>query len=164
MYNERVFNILLESSRAKKECVSKAECCDECDSFQDTIGNGANFEKTIKKSDFTMSAETIPICKKECGKDECGEECCKEEYYIDGRLLDIYMSDNGIENDAQAVFNICEHYGISPKDVYVVIESDEVNKGLIDHAKTYIDCGLLRRCHDQIRNCINHGIKVAKKS
>jgi hypothetical protein len=73
------------------------------------------------------------------------------------------MSDNGIENDAEAVYKICEHYGINPEDAVVVIECDEINKGLIDHAKTYMDCGLLRRCHDQLRNLLNAGLRVAKK-
>ena len=88
----------------------------------------------------------------------------KEAYFIDGRILDIYMSDNNISNDAEAVNNICEHYGIDVDDVYVVVESDEVNKGLIEHSKRYLSCGLLRRCDNQIRNCINAGIKVAKRS
>ena len=74
------------------------------------------------------------------------------------------MADNDISDDAIAVNNICEHYGIDVNDVYVVVESDEVNKGLIEHSKKYISCGLLRRCDDQIRNCINAGIKVVKRS
>ena len=158
MFNERVFNILLESSKYKSNTVSKQECGEECDSFADTIGKIGD-DKLVPDS-VRMNVDTLPVCKVECG----GKECCKEEYYIDGRLLDIYMSDNGISNDAEAVFNVCEHYGIDVNDVYVVIECDEINKGLIDHAKTYVDCGLLRRCHDQIRNCLNAGIKVAKRS
>lgn len=161
MYNERVFNILLESKKATTKKVECSECKEECGSFEDTIGNGHNFADKLVPDTVKMNADSMPVCKVECG---CKNGCVKEEYYIDGRLLDIYMSDNGINDDAQAVFNICEHYGIDPDDVYVVIESDEVNKGLIDHAKTYLDCGLLRRCHDQIRNCINAGIKVAKRS
>ena len=158
MFNERVFNILLESSKSKSNTVSKQACVDECDRFADTIGKIGD-DKLVPDS-VRMNVDTLPVCKVECG----GKECCKEEYYIDGRLLDIYMSDNGISNDAEAVFNVCEHYGIDVNDVYVVIECDEINKGLIDHAKTYVDCGLLRRCHDQIRNCLNAGIKVAKRS
>lgn len=165
MYNERVFNILLESKEAHSKKVAKDECCDECDSFEDTISNTSGFSDVIVPNNLKFSEQSIAICKttkKECG--ECGECANEAAYFIDGRLLDIYMSDNGIENDAQAVHRICEFYSIDPEDVYVVVECDEVNKGLIDHAKEYVDCGLLRRCHDQIRNCINAGIKVAKRS
>ena len=167
MFNERVFNILLESSKSKS--TSKEECGNECADFQDTIGNGHNFSDVIVPSSVKMNKDTIPVCqvsKKECGAEckECGDNCNESAYFIDGRMLDIYMDDNDINDDAQAVYDICEHYGINVDDVYVVVECDEVNKGLIDHAKTYVDCGLLRRCHDQIRNCINAGIKVAKRS
>lgn len=166
MFNERVFNILLESS---KRSTAKEECGNECADFQDTIGNGHNFSDVIVPGSVKINKDTIPVCKvskRECGADkECGECGYNESaYFIDGRMLDIYMSDNNIDDDAQAVYDICEHYGIDVSDVYVVVECDEVNKGLIDHAKTYVDCGLLRRCHDQIRNCINAGIKVAKRS
>lgn len=159
-YNERVFNILLESGKTTKNEVSKNECNEECKGFQDTIGNKSNFDDTIPTTkDFKLTIDGVPICKTECGT----QNCCKEAYMIDGRILDIYMSDNGIENDAEAVYKICEHYGINPEDAVVVIECDEINKGLIDHAKTYMDCGLLRRCHDQLRNLLNAGLRVAKK-
>lgn len=155
MYNERVFNIMLEQSKSKN--TSKNECNEECDSFQDTIGNGHNFSDVLVPN-MKLTLDQIPVCK------ECGKSGCNESYFIDGRMLDIYMSDNNISDDAVAVNNLCEHYGLNIEDVYVVVECDEVNKGLIDHAKEYIDCGLLKRCHDQIRNCLNAGIKVAKKS
>jgi hypothetical protein len=158
--NERIFNIILESSKTTKAATTKTECNEECRGFQDTIGNNSNFDDTIPTTkDFKLTVDGIPIWKTECGKGEC----CKEAYMVDGRILDIYMADNGIENDADAVYKICEHYGIDPSDMVVVIESDEINKGLIDHAKTYIDCGLLRRCHDQLRNLLNAGLRVAKK-
>lgn len=164
-YNERVFNILLEGSKSTSKKVEKNECGEECASFEDTIGNGHNFSAVTVPNNLKFSEQSCSICKAECKtKDECGNECTKECYFVDGRLLDIYMSDNGINDDAQAVFNLCEFYHIDPEDMYVVVECDEVNKGLIDHAKKYVDCGLLRRCHDQIRNCINAGIKVCKRS
>lgn len=156
-YNERVFNIMLEQSKSKS--TTKDECNEECNSFQDTIGNGHNFsDKVVPNMKLTL--DQIPVCK-ECSKKECNESA---DYFVDGRMLDIYMNDNGISDDAVAVNNLCEHYGIPVEDIHIVVECDEVNKGLIDHAKTYIDCGLLRRCHDQIRNCINAGIKVVKRS
>lgn len=160
-FNERIFSILTESSKACKEKVTKDECSEACESFEDTIGNGHNFSDVIVPNGIKMNAETIPICKGDCCKEE---GCCKEAYFIDGRLLDIYMIDNGISNDATAVGNICEHYGIDIDDVYVVVECDEVNKGLVEHSKKYLSCGLLRRCDNQIRNCINAGIKVVKRS
>jgi hypothetical protein len=157
-----------------KNAVTKDECTEACDSFQDTIGNGHNFSDVVVPNGIKMDEDAMPICKGEvkkcpkCGKSECTcgkNECsCSEAYFIDGRLLDIYMSDNDISNDAVAVGNICEHYGIDIDDVYVVVECDEVNKGLIDHTKHYLSCGLLRRCDNQIRNCINAGIKVVKRS
>lgn len=159
-FNERIFSILTESSKAHTNKVTKDECGEACESFQDTIGNGHNFSDVVVPNGIKMNADTMPICKGEC-KTESG--CC-EAYFIDGRLLDIYMSDNNISNDADAVNNICEHYGISTDDVYVVVECDEVNKGLIEHSKKYLSCGLLRRCDNQIRNCINAGIKVVKRS
>lgn len=159
-YNERIFNILNESSKGCSKTVSKDECSEACESFADTIGNGHNFSDVIVPNGLKFSEETVPICKGSCKK----EGCMKEAYFIDGRILDIYMSDNNIYNDAEAVNNICEHYGIDVDDVYVVVECDEVNKGLIEHSKKYISCGLLRRCDDQIRNCINAGIKVVKRS
>ena len=169
MYNERVFNILLESAKGSKT-TTKEECGEACSSFQDTIGNGHNFSDVLVPDSVKMNKDTIPVCKvsksecgAKCGK-ECGDNCNESAYFIDGRMLDIYMNDNGINDDAQAVFDICEHYNIDVNDVYVVVECDEVNKGLIDHAKKYEDCGLLRRCHDQICNCLNAGIKVAKRS
>lgn len=159
-FNERIFNILLESGASHSKTVSKDECSEACESFADTIGNGHNFSDTVVPKGLKFSEETMPICKGKCKE----EGCCKEGYFIDGRLLDIYMSDNNISDDAKAVANICEHYGIDIDDVYVVVECDEVNKGLIEHSKKYISCGLLRRCNDQIRNCINAGIKVVKRS
>lgn len=161
-FNERVFNILLESKNtASKEC-AKNECNEECDSFQDTIGNGHNFDSKLVPDSVRLNKDSVPV-HKECGDNECGD-CCKEEYYIDARILDIYMEDNNIHDDAEAVFGICEYYGIDPHDMIVVIECDEINKGLIKHAKEYVDCGLLRRCHDQIRNLLNAGLRVAKRS
>lgn len=160
-YNERVFNIINESGKGCCKAVSKDECSEACESFEDTIGNGHNFSDVVVPNGLKFSEETVSICK---SKAECGDGCMKEAYFIDGRILDIYMSDNGITDDAEAVRNICEHYGIDIDDVYVVVECDEVNKGLIEHSKKYISCGLLRRCDDQIRNCINAGIKVAKRS
>jgi len=165
MYNERVFNILLESSKGKNT-TTKTECGNECADFQDTIGNGHNFSSAIVPNNLKFECGNVEVCKAsktECGI-ECGSNCNESAYFIDGRILDIYMNDNDINDDAQAVLNICEYYSIDPEDVYVVVECDEVNKGLIDHAKKYVDCGLLRRCHDQIRNCINAGIKVVKRS
>lgn len=162
-YNERIFNILNESGKSHCKTATKDECTEACESFEDTIGNGHNFSDVVVPNGLKFSEETVPVCKGKC-KDECGDGCMKEAYFIDGRILDIYMSDNGIENDAEAVNNICEHYGISTDDIYVVVECDEVNKGLIEHSKKYISCGLLRRCDNQIRNCINAGIKVAKRS
>lgn len=159
-YNERIFNILNESSKGYSKTVSKDECCEACESFEDTIGNGHNFSDVIIPNGLKFSEETVPVCKGNCKE----KDCMKEAYFIDGRILDIYMSDNNISNDAEAVNNICEHYGIDINDVYVVVESDEVNKGLIEHSKHYLSCGLLRRCDNQIRNCINAGIKVAKRS
>lgn len=159
-FNERIFNILNESSKPHRDKVTKDECTEACDRFEDTIGNGYNFSDTIVPNGIKLNAETMPICKGESKE----EGCCKEAYFIDGRLLDIYMSDNGISDDADAVNNICEHYGIDLDDVYVVVECDEVNKGLIEHSKKYLSCGLVRRCDNQIRNCINAGIKVVKRS
>ncbi len=159
-FNERVFSILMESSCSHSKKVAKDECSEACESFTDTIGNGHNFSDVIVPNGIKFSEEAIPICKGKCKE----EGCCKEGYFIDGRLLDIYMADNDISDDAIAVNNICEHYGIDVNDVYIVVESDEVNKGLIEHSKKYISCGLLRRCDDQIRNCINAGIKVVKRS
>lgn len=162
-YNERIFNILMESSKSINNKTSKMECNEECENFQDTIGNSHNFSNVIVPNGLKFSEQSMAICKASSGK--CKEEgCCEEAYFIDGRLLDIYMQDNNIDDDAQAVYNICEYYNIEPEDVIVVVECDEVNKGLIRHSKEYIDCGLLRRCHDQIKNCINAGIKVAKRS
>lgn len=166
-FNERIFNILLESSACHSKKVSKDECVEACENFEDTIGNGHNFSDVVVPNGLKFSEETVPVCKtskKECGEMECGD-IEESAYFIDGRMLDIYMSDNGITNDAEAVKNVCEHYGINPKDVYVVVECDEVNKGLIDSCKnSYISCGLLKRCDNQIRNCINAGIKVVKRS
>ena len=162
MYNERIFNILLESSKGVCNKASKMECNEECENFEDTIGNGHNFSDVIVPDGLKFSEQSVAICKTS-GK--CKDEgCCNETYFIDGRLLDIYMNDNNISDDAQAVYNLCEYYNIQPEDVVVVVESDEVNKGLIQHSKEYVDCGLLRRCHNQIKNCINAGIRVAKRS
>lgn len=158
-YNERVFNILLESSKGTNRKVTKSECGEECADFQDTIGNGHNFSNVIVPNGLKFTEQSVSICKA-----ECGTKACKEAYFIDGRLLDIYMQDNDIEDAGDAVYRLCEFYEINPSDVIVVTECDEVNKGLIEHSKKYVDCGLLRRCHDQIRNCINKGIKVAKRS
>lgn len=160
-YNERVFNILLESSTSHSKKVSKDECGEACECFADTIGNGHNFSDVIVPHGLKFSEETVPICKGKC-KDECGG--VKEGYFIDGRILDIYMSDNGMTDDGIAARRICEYYNINPSDMYVVVECDEVNKGLIEHSKKYISCGLLRRCDNQIHNCINAGIKVVKRS
>lgn len=161
-FNERIFNILLESGKSCSKTVSKDECSEACESFADTIGNGHNFSDVVVPNELKFSEETVPVCKGKC-KDE---ECCgfKECYFVDGRIIDIYMADNNITNDAEAVKNICEHYNIDIDDIYVVVECDEVNKGLIEHSKKYISCGLLRRCNDQICNCINAGIKVVKRS
>lgn len=177
MYNERVFNILLESSNTgkKNSKVANDECGEECADFQSTIGRIGD---SIVPDSVKMNKDSIPIvkvecgkgCKKECGDNECGDnecgdnECCKEEYFVDARVLDIYMEDNDIEDAGEALLGLCEYYGIDKDDMYLVIECDEVNKGLIKHSKEYIDCGLLRRCHDQIRNTINAGIKVVKRS
>lgn len=164
-YNERVFNILLESGKSTCNKVTKSECGEECASFQDTIGNGHNFSDVIvPNKGLKFTEDNVPICKADIKKDECGESCCKEAYFIDGRLLDIFMSDNNISDDAVAVQRLCECNNIDIDDVYVVVECDEVNKGLIEHSKKYIECGLLRRCNNQIKNCINAGIKVAKRS
>lgn len=160
-FNERVFNVLLESGKSCSKTVSKDECMDACSSFEDTIGNGHNFSDVVVPNSLKFSEESLAVCKGKC-KDECGD--IKEAYFIDGRLLDIYMSDNDMSDDAEAVHRVCEHYGIDVDDVYVVVECDEINKGLIEHSKQYISCGLLRRCNDQICNCINAGIKVAKRS
>ena len=87
-FNERVFNILLESKNTtSKECANR-ECNEECDSFQDTIGNGHNFDSKLVPDSVRLNKESVPVHKVECGD----KECCKEEYYIDGRLLDIYMN------------------------------------------------------------------------
>jgi len=159
MYNERVFNILLESKNTKG--IAKDECGQECADFQDTIGRIG--DEHIIPDSVKLNKDSVPITKVECGKNECGR-ACKEAYYIDARILDIYMEDNDIEDSGEALLGICEYYGIDPEDMNLVIECDEINKGLIEHSKKYIDCGLLRRCHDQIRNCLNHGIKVVKRS
>ena len=173
MYNERVFNILLESSNTKK--CAKDECDEECSNFQDTIGRIGDAH--VIPDSIKMNKNTIPVVKvecgkgcKECGDNECGDNECGDgvsesaEYYVDARVLDIYMEDNDIEDAGEALLGICEHYNINPKDMYLVIECDEINKGLIEHSKKYIDCGLLRRCHDQICNTLNAGIKVVKRS
>lgn len=160
-YNERIFSILMESKKCCDKKVSKDECGEACETFADTIGNGHNFSDTIIPNGIKMSCEEVPVCKKECGKD-----CVKEEYFIDGRILDIYMEDNEIENDAEAVMNVCEHYGIDLDDVYVVVESDDQCKDLIDFAKdntNYLSLGLLKRSTNRIANLVNHGIKVVKK-
>lgn len=166
MYNERVFNILLESREAINEKAKTNECNEECHDFQDTIGRIGDAH--LVPDSIKMNVATVPVLKVECGKGECGEnECgkaCKEEYYIDHRLLDIYMEDNDINDAAEAIQNICEWNHIDVNNVTLVIECDEINKGLMAHAKKYLDCGLLRRCHDQICNCLNAGIKVAKRS
>lgn len=155
--NDRVFSILVESAASKKAATTKSECNEMCDSFQDTLA-GHSFDKTVGDlKDFTMTVEAVPVCKK-----ECGANC--EAYLIDSRVLDIYMEDNGIDDDAEAVRNICEANGIGVEDAVVVIECDEVNKGLIEHSKKYVSCGLLKRCNDQLCNLINAGIRVAKKS
>lgn len=151
----RIFGIL----EACKHNSSKEECDLACKSFEDTIGNGHNFSDTIVPDSVKMNKDSLPIAKV-----ECGEGCVKESYFIDGRVLDIYMADNGLTDDGEAVKDICEHYGIDPEDMHVVVECDEVNKGLIEHSKHYVSCGLLKRCDDQIRNCINAGIKVVKRS
>lgn len=163
-FNDRVFNILLESSKTASKSVSKAECGEECADFQDTIGNGHNFSDVTVPNKLKFTEDNVAICKAECGSDDGGEECCKEAYFIDGRLLDIYMADNNISDDALAVEKLCEYYNLDMEDVYVVVECDEVNKGLIEHSKKYLSCGLLRRCNNQIKNCINAGIKVVKRS
>ena len=166
-FNEQIFNILTEAAKSKTECVNKGECGEACEDFESLIGNDGNFSKAIVPNNLKFSADEVPICKAECGGSKCEddeEECCKEGYFIDGRILDIYMYDNGIENDADAVYDICEHYGIDVDDVYVVTESDETCKCLVDHSKKYISYGLLKRCGNQIQNCINAGIKVVKRS
>lgn len=169
-YNERIFNVLLEAGACHSKKVNKDECVEACESFDDTIGNGHNFSKVTVPSSLKFSEESVPVCKttkKECGETECGEcgDLNEAAYFIDGRVLDMYMMDNNISNDAEAVNNICEHYGIDVDDVYVVVECDEINHGLIDKCKnSYISCGLLKRCDNQIRNCVNAGIKVAKRS
>lgn len=166
-FNERVFSCILESSGCHSKKVTKDECVEACESFEDTIGNNHNFSKVTVPSGLKFSEETVPVCsttKGECGETECGN-MNESAYFIDGRLLDIYMSDNRITDDAVAVKNICEHYGIYPEDVYVVVECDEINQGLVDDCKkTYTSCGLLKRCDNQIKNCINAGIKVVKRS
>ena len=155
--SERVFAILTESAASKSKAVTKSECNEMCDSFQDTL-SGHSFDTTIGDlKDFTLTVDAVPVCKK-----ECGANC--EAYLIDARILDIYMEDNGITDDAEAVRNICEANGIDIKDVAVVIESDETNKSLIDYSKKNVNIGLLKRCSDQINCLINASIRICKKS
>ncbi len=155
--NERVFAILTESAASKCKAVTKSECNEMCDSFQDTLA-GHSFDKTIGDlKDFALTVDAVPVCKK-----ECGPNC--EVYLIDSRILDIYMEDNGITDDAEAVRNICEANGIDIADVAVVIESDETNKSLIDYSKKNVNIGLLKRCSDQINCLINASIRIVKKA
>lgn len=161
-YNERIFNIITESSKPCKEKCSKLECDEACESFETTIDNYADFSKeTIPTSAMKCPADAVPVCKGEC-KDECGNMC--ESFYVDSRFLDIYMEDNNIDDAADAVESICEFYGIDTKDMVVVFECDEINKGLIDHAKSHRDIGLLKKYDCALKNCINRGIRVAKKT
>ena len=136
VYNERVFNILIESANTKKG--AKDECDEECSSFQDTIGRIGDAH--IIPDSVKMNKDTIPVVKVECGKNckkECGDNVNESaaEYYVDARVLDIYMEDNNIEDAGEALLGICEHYKIDPDDMKLVIECDEIKKGLIEHSK-----------------------------
>ena len=161
-FNQRIFAILNESGKACKSKVTKTECDDACSSFADTIGNGHNFSDVIVPSSIKMNEEKVPI---EKAKVECGESC-KEAYFLDSRVLDIYMEDNNIEDDSVAVENICEYFGIDLDDMYVVVEGDDCCKDLIDFAKdssNYASLGLLKKAGNRIQCLVNKGIHVCKK-
>lgn len=159
MINERIMAILNESSKCHKSKCAKDECGDACNEYQDTIGDGHNFSDVIVPDSIKMNKDTIPVCKVECNEGA--------KYFIDSRVLDIYMEDNDISDDGEAVLGLCEYYNIEPGDMHVVIECDSVGKDLVDFAKdsnNYISLGLLKRSTNRIRNLVNKGICVCKSS
>ena len=98
-FNERVFSCILESSGCHSKKVTKDECVEACESFQDTIGNDHNFSKVTVPSGLKFSEETVPVCS--TTKGACGEACgnMNEAAYLyfseKARINERNLSDRG---------------------------------------------------------------------
>ena len=151
IFNGTAAQIIRECAMTEKgDCY---ECGEACADFEDTLAD-------LPKANMTYTIDSLPILK--C--DKKGKECCKEEYMIEHDILTKMMESYEIEDPVEAHRQICEHYGISIDSLTVVVESDNVNKGLIGHAKKSKDTGLIKSYTQSIKNLKNKGIKVAKKA
>lgn len=155
IFNETTSMIIREGSKTEK-CDSY-ECGESCADFEDTM-------KDLDKTKMTYTIDSLPILKGECGEG-CGKEgCCKESYMIEHDILTKYMTSYDIDDEVEAMHNIAEHYGLDISDLVLVVEGDYVAKGLLKKAKCDNDCGIINSLCAAIKNCKNHGIRVAKKS
>ena len=142
IYSESAMLILKESSKCDKKSHTY-ETDAVCSDFQDTMSG-------LDSRELSYTIDSLPVIKstggRECG--ECGSKC---ESYDD------------IDNEIEAYYAVCEHYGFEEGDLAVVFESDEVAEQIIEEAKSTKKCGLAKDCDDAIKTFQSKGIGVFKK-
>lgn len=146
--------IIQEGCKSETCKCDSLECDQACKDFDDTL---AGLDTTA----MTYTIDSLPVLKDESC--ECGEGC-KESYNIGydmlTKLIEAY---DDIKDEFDAHAAVCEHYGFEPEQLAVVVECDEINKGLLNKAKITGDCGLINGYCGCIKNMINKGIRVVKK-
>ena len=156
IYSESAMLILKESSKCDKKSHTY-ETDAVCSDFQDTMSG-------LDSRELSYTIDSLPVIKstggRECG--ECGSKC--ESYLIGFDMLNkICESYDDIDDEVQAYYAVCEHYGFEDGDLAVVFESDEVAEQIIEEAKSTKKCGLAKDCDDAIKTFQSKGIGVFKK-